>query len=373
MKTSKLFVFATCAITGLWVTAGSCVKEGDDNNKPITATLTTMLPDSVTLTTAISGGTVIHNGGDSVIERGICFSNTPDPTIAGMKITSGSGSGIFTCRMFGLLPGAIYYIRAYAINGVGTAYGNQVTTKANSVGLLYKIVDSLNPAAYDTLEYSADRKLLKLYASKGGGSPNNGYTDTFIYNSNNKLIKNHYNLGSKINPALPYAKSDYVYQANVLSSSSYYLGNTNLITTSVYTFDNTGKLIQIWQKQINGGVGSYPTYTVRFQYDVNDNLSKVYYKDDTGPEFLRREYLDYDNKQNPVYNLPWTFDYNVFEENVNRLSKNNVGRIITYNRSSSQQTIFMRYEYNADGKVSKSAIVNGLSSYGVIYYLYRYE
>jgi len=370
MKKVQLVTFIACI--GIALLNSRCTKEDKDNNQPTIATITTTLPGAVTLTTAVSGGSVISNGGDSVTQRGICFSTSPDPTLTDNTISSGSGNGDFTCNMFNLLPGVTYYIRAYAINGIGTAYGNQVTTKANAYGLLYKIVDSVNAAVFDTFEYGAGKKLVKFYASRGGGSPNNGYTDTFIY-SNNQLVKNHYNLGSKINWAAPYAKSEYSYLNGVLAGSMYYLGTANLITTSSYTFDATGKLILIKQTQVNGGVGSYPTYTTKFEYDANDNLTRVIYKDNMYGEYMRREYFDYDNKENPFYQLPWTFDYNVFEENDNRLSKNNPGRMYTYSPTMLQHTYAFRYAYNADGKVAKREIIINGGSTGVKYFLYRYE
>ncbi|MFN3557587.1 MAG: InlB B-repeat-containing protein, partial [Bacteroidales bacterium] len=41
-------------------------------------------------------------------------------------VASGSGTGSFTAPMSGLTPGTVYYVRAYATNSSGTAYGNQV-------------------------------------------------------------------------------------------------------------------------------------------------------------------------------------------------------------------------------------------------------
>ncbi len=352
----------------------SCEKEPDP---PGLATISTTAPSGVTITSAISGGTVISNGGDSVIERGICYSTDPNPTIQNQKISSGSGNGNFTCSITNISPASTVYIRAYATNIAGTAYGNQVTLLTNTTGILIKIVDSASALVYDTLEYDANQKLVKFYATKGGGSPNNGYADTFMY-SNNNLVKSLYSLGATINLASPYAKTDYVYQNNILSSSKYYLGNSNLITSSVYSFDSQGRLNQVTQTQINGTVGSYPTYTTRFEYDANANLSKVYYRQNPYPEYLHIEYLDYDNKDNPFYKLPWTFDYNIFQENADKLSKNNVGRINTYSSFQGSMPFLngtqqYEYKYNVDNKVAQRKILSGGSSTGTKYFIYRYQ
>ncbi len=90
-------------------------------------TVTTTAASSITSTTATSGGNVTADGGASVTERGICYATTQNPTTANSKVVSGSGTGTFTANMTGLTANTTYYIRAYAINSAGTAYGSQVS------------------------------------------------------------------------------------------------------------------------------------------------------------------------------------------------------------------------------------------------------
>ena len=78
-------------------------------------------------TTATCCGNVTADGGTSVTERGICYSTSQNPTTSNTKITKGSGTGSFTCNMTGLTVGTTYYVRAYAKNGKGTAYGDEVS------------------------------------------------------------------------------------------------------------------------------------------------------------------------------------------------------------------------------------------------------
>ena len=82
--------------------------------------------DSVSQKGARSGGYIISDGGAPVFGRGVCWSTNQNPTIADGKTIDGGGPGIFTSSISGLIPGTIYYIRAYATNNAGTAYGNQV-------------------------------------------------------------------------------------------------------------------------------------------------------------------------------------------------------------------------------------------------------
>jgi len=83
---------------------------------------------TVTSSSVNSGGNITNESGSPVTARGVCWSTTQNPTVADNKTTDGSGSGIFISAITGLTPGTTYYIRAYATNSIGTAYGNQVTT-----------------------------------------------------------------------------------------------------------------------------------------------------------------------------------------------------------------------------------------------------
>jgi CubicO group peptidase (beta-lactamase class C family) len=100
--------------------------DSDDSNATL-PTLTTAVITSVETTTAIGGGTISSDGESNVTSRGICWSTVTNPTIADSKTSDGTGSGTFTSNLTSLLPNTTYYVRAYATNSVGTAYGNQVS------------------------------------------------------------------------------------------------------------------------------------------------------------------------------------------------------------------------------------------------------
>jgi uncharacterized protein (TIGR02145 family) len=95
---------------------------------PVTgATITTADVTQITTNSAVSGGDITSDGGSTVIERGVCWSTTPNPTIEDSRSSDGSGSGLFISSVTGLSPNTTYYLRAYATNSVQTSYGNEIS------------------------------------------------------------------------------------------------------------------------------------------------------------------------------------------------------------------------------------------------------
>lgn len=98
------------------------------------AVITTQI-SNITENSANSGGEVLDNGGSTITSKGVCWSTIPNPTIANNTTNDGSGMGVFSSNISGLSPETTYYVRAYASNANGTAYGNELQfTTQNSNG-----------------------------------------------------------------------------------------------------------------------------------------------------------------------------------------------------------------------------------------------
>lgn len=91
----------------------------------------TVEPSSITSTTAVSGGNITNDGGASVTAYGVCWSTSTAPTLDDSYTEDGTGTGEFESTLTGLTSNTKYYIRAYATNSVGTAYGptQELTTR----------------------------------------------------------------------------------------------------------------------------------------------------------------------------------------------------------------------------------------------------
>ena len=113
------------------------------------ATVTTAGITEITATSAVSGGEVADEGGLEVTVRGVVWSTSENPDTddnEGVR-EDGSGPGIFTSVITGLSPETTYYVRAYATNSAGTAYGEQESfeTKEEEV-ITYSLTLSVSPS-----------------------------------------------------------------------------------------------------------------------------------------------------------------------------------------------------------------------------------
>lgn len=90
-------------------------------------TVTTVPITDNVLLSAMAGGDVLEEGSSEVLERGVCYGTAPNPTTRDLHVSSGSGSGPFTCRLTDLEPNTTYHVRAYAINRFGISYGGDMS------------------------------------------------------------------------------------------------------------------------------------------------------------------------------------------------------------------------------------------------------
>jgi uncharacterized protein (TIGR02145 family) len=93
---------------------------------PGLATVTTTEIMQINSNSATSGGNITSDGGANITARGVCWSTSPNPSVDLVtKTVDGSGNGIFTSNLTGLTAGTTYYVKSYATNAAGTAYGNE--------------------------------------------------------------------------------------------------------------------------------------------------------------------------------------------------------------------------------------------------------
>ena len=85
------------------------------------------IANEVTKNSAVVGGNVMSDGGLEVTERGVYYSMSANAMATGTKIECGTGLGEFIHNLTNLQTGATYYVRAYAKNKFGVAYGEEIS------------------------------------------------------------------------------------------------------------------------------------------------------------------------------------------------------------------------------------------------------
>ena len=105
--------------------------------------VTTNSVSSITSTSATLNGFIASNGGNTVTERGFVYSMSDTISLttvntSALKVTSSTGTDVFSKNITGLTASTTYYYKAYAISNNGTVYGitksfNTTSTATTSI------------------------------------------------------------------------------------------------------------------------------------------------------------------------------------------------------------------------------------------------
>lgn len=105
------------------------------NKLYIVPTVTTQALTDITHNSATGNGNITNIGSANPTKRGVCWNTTGNPTIADSKSeeTGSFGTGAFTRPITGLDPGVKYFVKAYAYNEAGYAYGGEVNFTTDKI------------------------------------------------------------------------------------------------------------------------------------------------------------------------------------------------------------------------------------------------
>jgi hypothetical protein len=170
MKRYKIPGFLILILFGFIIISNSCSKNDNTPASPLPV-LTTASVSNINGSTAECGGNIIFEGSSAVTARGVCWSTDSTPAINHNKTNDGAGGGKFISTITGLTPNVPgeeikYFVRAYATNSSGTAYGNTVSFKIGlpdpppppvpiEGGLIYLLIAGL---VYGVHKFQKNRK-----------------------------------------------------------------------------------------------------------------------------------------------------------------------------------------------------------------------
>lgn len=145
---------------------------------PVLATLVTESIGDTSPTSVKVRGNIIDDGGTAVTEHGFVWGDKFNPTIQSNTITLGSGTGELETIISNLIEGDHYFVRTYAINSVGVAYGNvaeftagAITNTMNTATKNIQLRLFPNPASHNTVLTTqtplSETAIVTLYDLKG--------------------------------------------------------------------------------------------------------------------------------------------------------------------------------------------------------------
>ena len=252
-------------------------------------TVSTSAANDISYTSATIGGSVTNDGGANVTERGIVYSTSKEPTISNSKVKNGSGTGSFSCNLSSLQDGVTYYVRAYATNLKGTAYGEEKSFTTKTITL-------------PTVSTSAANDISSTSAAVGGNVSNDGgatvtergivYSTSQNPNISNTKIKSGYGMGSfachltDLQDNMTYYVRAYAINSKGVAYGEQILFKTKEITLPVvltFTTDNVGwTTAGISGNVINDGNATITERGIVYSTSQNPNTSNRKVKNGSG-------------------------------------------------------------------------------------------
>ena len=136
------------------------------DTKVLPLAVRTLSVSDVTASRVKAEGEVIRDGNLEVTERGFCWGTEHHPTIEGLHIKASVGLGTYSYYFSGLERGQTHYVRAYAVNEEGVAYGDEIEfvpddpfapwPNGTSPGLFSVSEDHKVRFSYGNLQYCPD-------------------------------------------------------------------------------------------------------------------------------------------------------------------------------------------------------------------------
>jgi hypothetical protein len=162
--------------------------------------VSTAVVSSITINSAKSGGTVINDGGATILSKGVVWGTSTSPTIdLSTKTIDGTGIESFISTLNNLSSNTRYFLRAYATNQIGTAYGSEFTF-----------------TTLDNIAINIENGLVAYYPFNGNGNDQTASTNNATPSS--VIFSNDYKNNSSSAISIPIGTSGFLKTFGVLQN-----------------------------------------------------------------------------------------------------------------------------------------------------------
>jgi len=244
--------------------------------------VTTADATEITFNSAVVGGNVTSDGGAAIVARGVVWSTNQNPTLSDSFTTDETNStGSFTHNISDLDDGSTYYVRAYATNSVGTAYGNQVTLSTTQMCLVNSLDIVAEEIGYGQESYSVifsydDAKRITSYAVNFEGEDE--FRVDFKYGTNGKIDKAEFWYGTEMEEYLKFT-----WDQNTLTRQYFWNEGAGWEAASWFemlTFSEDGLIEKIDDYVVYKSDPIHVGYSLYQWQDKNITLIESYYQSD---------------------------------------------------------------------------------------------
>jgi uncharacterized protein (TIGR02145 family) len=120
--------------------------------------LTTRYISSITQREAMTGGTIVSDGGSEILAKGVVWSRNREPNLfLSTKTNEGGGTSSFISNLTNLAADTRYYVRAYATNDAGTEYGQEQTFMTEKEAVFFSGYVTIGTQVWQTKNLNVDR------------------------------------------------------------------------------------------------------------------------------------------------------------------------------------------------------------------------
>lgn len=294
----------------------TCGEEVSFTTVPVLASVYTVTASNITTDSATIGGNIESDGGSAVTDRGFYLSTTTSPLTTGSRIQAGIGSGAFYTKLGDLNPGTSYYYIAYAINNIGTSYGEEksFTTKGEApAAVTFDVTDIMATSARVSAIVEAG-ELPTSVTFEWGTTTSYGNTITAEGSPTTQSVDT---LSTSITGLQP--STAYYYRVRVENELGSAYGGDSTFTTVLTGITGT-------VTDVNGT--EYPTIGIGKLYWMTENLRATKYNNGTDIQLLTDDsqwdtlgvpaYCWYNNDSTTFAN-PYGALYNWYAVNTNNL------------------------------------------------------